>query len=219
MSKNSGCLGIFLEMLGLLPKSKQTKAFPYALRDDFLSPSELSFYKILRHVIGSTAVICPKVNLSDIVFVTERERSQHTILLNKINRKHVDFLICSPENLKPLYGIELDDSSHKRSDRKKRDAYVNEVFEAANLRLIRFQNKQSYTIEEVKAALAEPPRRETPSPSITEHDSKVEYKQTERIAVPVNQSVPTCPKCGISMVFRKATRGENKGQSFYGCAN
>ena len=30
---------------------------------------------------------------------------------NKINRKHVDFLICDDETLKPLVGIELDDST------------------------------------------------------------------------------------------------------------
>jgi ssDNA-binding Zn-finger/Zn-ribbon topoisomerase 1 len=32
-------------------------------------------------------------------------------------------------------------------------------------------------------------------------------------------AAPLCPKCGIPMVVRIATQGENKGNQFYGCSN
>ena len=30
--------------------------------------------------------------------------------------------------------------------------------------------------------------------------------------------IPSCPKCGAPMVLRTATKGENKGNQFYGCS-
>ena len=39
---------------------------------------------------------------------------------------------------------------------------------------------------------------------------------TERIAS--GQSTPLCPRCGSTMVLRTATRGENKGNQFWGCS-
>jgi hypothetical protein len=40
----------------------------YALRDDFLSPAEQSFYLVLRSVVGNRLLICPKVALGDLFF-------------------------------------------------------------------------------------------------------------------------------------------------------
>ena len=32
-------------------------------------------------------------------------------------------------------------------------------------------------------------------------------------------SAPLCPKCGVPMVARTATRGERRGLEFFGCPN
>ena len=40
--------------------------------------------------------------------------------------------------MRPRVGIELDDSSHAREDRQARDAFVEQVFEAAGVALLRF---------------------------------------------------------------------------------
>jgi len=37
--------------------------------------------------------------------------------------------------------------------------------------------------------------------------------------IPELKDSPMCPQCGSPMLLRKATRGERKGQSFYGCSN
>lgn len=68
---------------------------------------------------------------------------------NKINLKHVDFLICDDETLKPLLGIELDDSTHERKDGQLRDQFVDQVFETANLPLIHIKVKRDYAISDL----------------------------------------------------------------------
>src|SRR5262252_5298926 len=83
--------------------------FPYALRDDFLSPAELSFCQVLRTVVADRLLICPKVALADLFFANTGDHRQNRIFLNRIDRKHVDFLLCQPKTLRPVVGIELDD--------------------------------------------------------------------------------------------------------------
>ena len=67
MSQNQGCLGFVLRLFGGQPK--ETGQLPYRLRDDFLSPAELAFYRVLSTVVGGKATILTKVNLADVFFV------------------------------------------------------------------------------------------------------------------------------------------------------
>lgn len=56
--------------------------------------------------------------------------------------------------MKPLVGIELDDSSHDRADRQERDEFVNEVFQAAGLPLIHIPVQREYNTRELAAQIA-----------------------------------------------------------------
>ena len=170
---------------------------PFRLRDDFLSAAEISFYHILLSAVGDRLTVCPKVNLNDVFFVSHPERNQAA--RNRISRKHIDFLLCDSRSMRPRVGIELDDSSHTREERQARDAFLQQVFEASGLPLLRFPAQHAYNISEVAARLS--PFFEGALPP----------------ALPVPQdriSAPLCPKCGIPLVIRSSSRGK-----FYGCSN
>ena len=83
--------------------------FPYHLREDFLSAAELNFFTTLQSAIGQKAVVCAKVALGDVFRVKKDDPSRFRIYTNKIDRKHVDFLLCDPVTMRPIAGIELDD--------------------------------------------------------------------------------------------------------------
>lgn len=51
-----------------------------------------------------------------------------------------------------------------------------------------------------------------------ENQKKVNKEIEDKTNNVVDDKVPCCPKCGASMVKRKATRGQNAGQEFYGCS-
>lgn len=214
-NKNPGCLGVILQLFGLMPNvsDNEVEKLPYALRDDFLSYAEYIFYKVLFQAVDGKAVICPKVSLQDIFFVTGGDQSKRTAYLNKINRKHVDFLVCSVVNMKPICGVELDDSSHVRTDRIERDEFVDKVFKTAGLPILRFKAKRSYSVEEIKEKIEEILLN-------IEDQKKVE---ADSIAQESNNSmeieIPICPKCGIPMVLRTVSKGERMGEQFYGCKN
>lgn len=200
-----GCLAVLVGLFragARVEEVSEAKVLPYRLRDDFLSRAERSFLGVLHSVTRDTYVICPKVNLADIFFVARPNENQ--VYRNKIDRKHIDFLLCDPATMRPRIGIELDDSSHQRIERQVRDEFVGQVFEAGGLPLLRFPVRTGYNPAEIKERLGELDRADAPSP---------------RPVSPTEGDVPICPKCGITLVLRTAGRGANTREPFYGCSN
>ncbi|MCU0498462.1 MAG: DUF2726 domain-containing protein [Anaerolineae bacterium] len=195
----------------------QSPEFPYQLRDHFLSPAELSFFEVLRTVVGNQATLCTKVGLSDLFRVKNDDASAYRRYTNKIDRKHVDFLLCDSSTMRPILGIELDDKSHQRADRRERDAFVDQVFQAAGLPLVHIPVKRTYGIAELSAQLAPflgqaTVSQPTPLPTPT--------AKTVTVTAPVLETqTPTCPKCGKGMLLRTTKSGANAGSQFWGCSN
>lgn len=185
-------------------KSVDRQEYPYLVRDHFLSPAEHSFFMVLKSAVADSALISSKVGLHDVFYVKSSDGSKYRIYTNKIDRKHVDFLLCDPQTVQPIAGIELDDKSHQRSDRQARDEFVENVFRAANLPLLRIPVKHTYSVTELLSLLKP-------------------YLAMDRQASPTVQTStleaqPRCPKCGSDMVLRTAKSGANQGEKFWGCS-
>ena len=174
---------------GARPQTKQK--YPYQLKTPFLSPAELEFYKVLKSVVPSEAVIQAKTRLADVIKVDRTiapYSSEASIYYNKIAKKRVDFLLCNRAILNPLVAIELYDPSHQRSDQEERDEFVNNIFEAANLPLVRIQVQETYAQEEITHLLSPFWVSSTPS---------------------------HCPKCDKPLLIRTAKSGEHEGKKFF----
>jgi very-short-patch-repair endonuclease len=124
-------------------------SFPYRKKDYLLSKAEKSFYHVLQNCLNDSYVIFPKVRLSDIFFVTCKEKYQS--YFNKISSKHIDFLICNKQNLTPLAAIELDDSSH--ANKKEGDNFKDNLFLSAGLPLYRIKASYNYNPAQIKETL------------------------------------------------------------------
>ncbi len=181
--------------------------FPYQLREDFLSPAELNFYRVLQTAVADWATLFTKVNLADLFYASVRDSGQNQAYRNRINRKHLDFLLCDPNTLRPLLGVELDDNSHNRPDRQARDEFVDGVFAAAGLPLLHIPVSHSYPTNKLRAFLRRKAglENEAESPKGTEE------------ARPAT-AVPNRPECGVPLMLRMAKKGANAGNQFWGCS-
>ena len=202
-----GCLSLLLPFLGR-KGGAVAEAFPYRLRDDFLSPAEFSFYKVLSSVLGPGFTVQSKVRLADVFFVIRP--NENKAYYNKIIPRHVDFLVCDSTTMRPVLGIELDDASHRRSSRQERDKFVEGVFQAARLPLVRFPARRAYNTREIAKWIM---------PLLRDRGAVSEVSRTVSAGQAVRDSVPLCPKCGIPMVLRTVKKGKHKGKQFYGCRN
>jgi hypothetical protein len=165
-----------------------------------LSVTELSFLRTAQIAVNGRFAIMTKVSMADVFFSPTRDPGAR----NRISQKHVDFLFCDPQTLKPMLGVELDDSSHQRSDRVERDAFVDAVFASTGLPLVHLSARPSYASAEIVAAVEDAIRARPshePTPAVPRGD------------------VPLCPNCGVPMVVRAAGRGSRAARDFYGCIN
>ncbi len=122
----------------------------YIVVDSILTPAELKFYRALKEV-SEDLVIFAKVRVADILNVdSKKAKGNYLKYFNRIAKKHVDFLLCEPETLRPIMAIELDDRSHEREDRIKRDRFLDRAFEMAGLPLVRVKVSSKYEGRELK---------------------------------------------------------------------
>lgn len=131
------------------------KSDDYYLRKTLFTPAERSFLGVLDSSLPPGVRVFGKVRLEDIFGVKAGlERGKRQAARNRINRKHVDFLLVRTNDLSPLAGIELDDRSHEAEDRQERDSFVDSVFANAVLPLLHVTAQKAYSPAEVKAQLA-----------------------------------------------------------------
>jgi hypothetical protein len=188
-------------------RADEPTEYPYHLRDGLLSPAEHSFYMVLRNAVSDWGVIFPKVGLGELFYARSDDYAKFLSYTNKIDRKHIDFVVSDPRTLRPLAGIELDDKSHQRRDRQERDQFVEAVFGAAGLPLVRLSVRHEYGPAQLNALLRE--RAGIKDGAAAEAEAAPPKKQEpER---------PHCPQCGKEMVLRTAKKGPNQGSRFWGC--
>jgi hypothetical protein len=127
-------------------KIKNTR-FPYIKKEYLLSEAEKKFYFVLAEILGNDYLIFSKVRMVDLLYLPKMSNSDFYYYQNKIQSKHVDFIICDKENIKPLLAIELDDSSHLKTDRFLRDILVDKIFENAKLPILHIKASGNYDKE------------------------------------------------------------------------
>jgi len=138
-------------LFGLLTKT--FTRWPYRKTDHLLTPAERSFFGVLGQAVDSDLYIFAKVRLSDLLWLPQstRDRQAH---LNRIQSKHVDFVLCDSATTEPRLLVELDDSSHQRARRRSRDAFLDEAVRRAGLPILRVQAKRSYAAAELRQLIS-----------------------------------------------------------------
>ena len=175
---------------------------PFRLRKQFLSFTEMVLLSVLREMADGRYVICPKVALNDIFYIQRPNENVH--FYNKIFRKHVDFLLCDPDTMKPVFGVDLVKPIAKDETRSS-DQYMEDLFLSAGLPLIHVPSSESYKLSDLVHLFQLAVMKVKEAENLREDDS--------------SDSSPSCPKCGLTMVLRIHRSGSQAGKRYYGCMN
>lgn len=217
---------------GLSVATKQENEVSFVARPELFSAAERSFYGVLEQALGGEYRIFGKVRLGDLVEPAKGlTKSQSTTARNRLNQKHVDFVLCRPDTLAVVVVIELDDATHGRKDRSERDDFVDKVLASARLPVVHVPARKAYALPEVQDALAAVKTADVVSKvpvakSDTEfalptspQDVKAVSSDSERIppGAPEVATPPNCPACNVPMVKRQAKQGANAGRWFWAC--
>ena len=104
-----------------------------------LTKNEWTFYKKLREATANRNLhILAKVRLADLVEVEKwLSGGGFKKYFSKIKSKHVDFVLCNPDNLAVKAIIELEDGTHSNTaERAKRDDFVHKVLKKCGYTVI-----------------------------------------------------------------------------------
>jgi hypothetical protein len=141
---------ILIAAAGILTVLVSARRKRYYVRRNLFSPAELSFYKVLEQAFGSKYRILAKIRLADILRVNgELEKSEKQSAFNRIQSKHVDYVLCEPGDLQVQCVLELDDKSHDAPDRIARDGFVDSALRSAGIPIAHFAARRQYAAEDI----------------------------------------------------------------------
>jgi hypothetical protein len=183
-------------------KPEKVERLPYRLKDSFLASTEFALYKRLEELLEGRYLICPKVALNDIFIVLRPNENVH--FYNNFFRKHVDFLLCEPDDLVPAFGVEVLKPISKKELRSS-DRFMEDLFLSVGLPLVQVPSAEDYDLADLVNRFQW---------AVTKFDEGVHGQMD----LP-DDSVPLCPKCGLMMVLRIYREGPNSGKKYYGCMN
>lgn len=126
--------------------------YHYSRRALIMTKAEIRFFKLLDSILADKYYLFPQIHLPAL-FEHRLKGQTWWAAYQHINRKSVDYVICSIDELKPIVAIELDDWSHELSHRKVRDLEVERIFDSTGLPLLRFEGRPEFPKEYILTAL------------------------------------------------------------------
>ena len=148
-------------VVGLVVRDLKTKngqpdedieKLPYR-RKFLLTKNEYWFYKSLKEIADKYGfAVLAKIRFADLVEVSaEADKKEYMKYFGKIKSKHIDFILCKKDNLYPELLIELNDSSHNKEDRIKRDEFVKKIAEKVGYKMVFVDGTQNLEETIIKA--------------------------------------------------------------------
>lgn len=136
-----GMLMVLAAWLGLRRSSSPAALYRLARPTLLTEPEQVLFHRLCeafpdKHVF-------PQVALNQVVGVASSvpDKRQRAVLVNQIQGKALDFLVCGPDTA-ALLAIELDEKSHDRADRRRADQQKAAALASAGIKLVRFNVAQ-----------------------------------------------------------------------------
>lgn len=141
-------LGLFFKVLN---NNTNDNSNVYLVKNNPMTETEKKFVSYLKPLTDKyNLIILPQVQLQSIF---KQTNNKDMALFNKIKSKSIDFAIVDNNYNYKLF-IELDDYTHNRQDRIKRDIFVNNLFSDHNLKLKRIKVKNDY-IQDIENIIKE----------------------------------------------------------------
>lgn len=125
----------------------------YAIRQSLMTPPERAFLHALDRAADGIGRVMGKPRVADVLTVAGGSAQGRHKRLRRMFGMHFDYVICDAKSLAPLVAVELDDKSHNRRDRRKRDAYLAAVCRRAGLPLMRVPVSNRYDTQKLEQRL------------------------------------------------------------------
>ena len=137
----------FIILVALIRSTRARSACYTYHRKPLLSSWERSAFSTLAVQLRPGQHLCPQVRLADLLKVDAPDQKGFWAGFNPIAQKSLDFVVVDLASGEAVLAIELDDKTHDRADRQKRDSFVKHALHEAGVPLVRFRPRQRLDIQ------------------------------------------------------------------------
>lgn len=136
-------IGVCLLYLTLLLKQVRYE------KASVMTPGELRFYKVITYLFKDEYYILAQVRLANVVKIKDKYFVWKRF--NLLGSKCVDFVLVDKQTGESKLVIELDDRSHDKPERNKRDRFVDRVLKESNVPVLHKRYEKYYENSKLKA--------------------------------------------------------------------
>lgn len=115
----------------------------YTGNDFLMSPTERDVYKVLERAYGDKYYIFAQVRVVDVLRPNMKKyhtwTKEYKALFRQVSQWHFDYVMCHKEDFRIYCALELDDPSHERPDRQRRDRILDISCRDGNIELKRMK--------------------------------------------------------------------------------
>lgn len=135
-----------------LAKQLIEKGGAYVSKDFLMTPTEQKVYKVLEREYSEQYYIFAQVRVVDVLQPNVKKYSKWTkecqALFWQVSQWHFDYVMCHKDDFRIFCVLELDDPSHDRPDRQRRDRILNSACKDGGVTLKRMSlNHENKKIE------------------------------------------------------------------------
>jgi hypothetical protein len=147
-----GLVFVLLMVAALILRTRRgvgTEVWPFVAKKALTEPEQILYFRLVKAL--PDCMVLAQVQLSRVLGVAKGANFGQWN--NRINRLSLDYLVCLKDST-AVAAIELDDSSHNRTDRKEADARKAKALASAGVPLLRWSVSALPTEEAIRNAIA-----------------------------------------------------------------
>ncbi len=129
-------------------------ATTYCLGHGLMPHHRAEFYPTLIEAVGDRGLVAIGVNLGDLLVSVGGTDADQWVAQQRVNRKHVDYVVFAADTLDPVAAVQLVDPSPDEPDWAEQEAMVAQVLEQAGLPMLRVGPEEAGDVNLIRAALA-----------------------------------------------------------------
>lgn len=201
---------------GLLPNLTAVPAETptYEPEPAFVSGRQRALLGLLEPALEDRYRVFCKIRLADVVrpvYATSLKRPR--LPGGRLESECLDFVICEKKGFKILGVVQIDGEDQTDTGRRRSESTVDRVLAAAGIPVVHLAGAEHLDSEEVRIEISRKLFLKWKAPQ--------DVNRPEKAAdgIKTDARLRLCPKCGASLLKRRAGKGTYAGRSFLICSN
>ncbi|WP_299080303.1 DUF2726 domain-containing protein [uncultured Paraglaciecola sp.] len=181
---------LIIVAVGAMKLYEPSLAFPFKKKGNLFTPVERTFLELIEEAVGKEFRILCRVKMSDILAIRQNaDKKTSKSAATRAGSRHLDFVLCSKEDMAPIVAIDLVHSSGKDGYKSQRDFFVSGALDAAHIPHVRIKVRSGYKAQDIRECI----QAKLPKSRLKKLEAPLPKSGARLVADLARQNKPTRP--------------------------